>query len=106
IDAKTLLHRVALVPDVYVKPRKLLRPFRRQRIDALNDDPVDKVVEHGPRVGQVSGVDAFPHTGRFKGFGCGRLEVIHELHLEVNIRTGTTARDMTRYECFKIESLD
>src|SRR5215470_19687761 len=45
LDAEGLLHRVALIPNENVKASEPVRPFGTQRVDALDDDPVDVVIE-------------------------------------------------------------
>jgi len=53
VDANTLLHRIALVPDVHVERRQPGRPLRRHLIHAVNHHTIDVVVEYGPWIATV-----------------------------------------------------
>jgi hypothetical protein len=49
-----LYHRVALAPDQPVKCGEPSGPSRRKRVDALNGDAVDVIVEDSPWIREVA----------------------------------------------------
>ena len=55
LDAQTLLHGVALVPDEDVEGRELLGPLRRQGVHAFPGDAIDVVSEDRPGIRFVAG---------------------------------------------------
>src|SRR3954465_4522170 len=69
VDAKTLLHRVALVPDVDIVRCQLCRPLWRHLIHALDHHTIDVVVEDGPWVSAVCRVESLTRCG---GLQCSR----------------------------------
>src|SRR6185436_2561030 len=87
IDSQALFHGVALVPDEYVEGRQLRGPFWGELAHALSRNAVDVVVENGPRVAQVSRVEALARLCGPKGLAGGRFEIVDELALQLHVRS-------------------
>ena len=107
VDAQALLHRITLIPDVQVIGSESVRPGRRQRVDALDDDAIDVVVEYRPRVFACD-ILVQPFT-RLRGAKrrCRRsFKVLQERDLSIYIRVRPGARDVTAQERVEGDSAD
>src|SRR6266550_2758043 len=92
LDAKRLLHGVALIPDVHIEPAEFGRPLRCERVDALRCDAINVVIEERPWIVLIQRVQSLAGFRCSQRGGCGLLHVIVELSLNVHVRVRAGAR--------------
>src|SRR6266550_6633618 len=91
LDAKRLLHGVALIPDVHIEPAEFGRPLACERVDTLRCDAINVVIEERPRVPLIQRVQSLAGFRCSQRGGRSLLHIVNELglHIYVGVGAGT-----------------
>src|SRR6266550_1627198 len=106
LDAKRLLHGVALIPDVHIEPAEFGRPLACERVDTLRCDAINVVIEECPWIVLIQWVQSFAGFGRSQRRRRRLLHVIVELGLNVHVSMSAGARKVAANERIPIHFSD